>query len=64
MQPAESLPRQATVGTLIGIVEIDIVGVDLVDRCASPLRVIFTKDVLTVPFQQCRNAVRQNCLLL
>ena len=48
----------ATVDTLAGVVENDILGVDLVDRCASALRVAFTKDVPKVPFQQSRNAVR------
>jgi hypothetical protein len=54
----------ATVDTLARIIENDIFGVDLVDRCASALRVAFTKDVLKVPFQQGRNAVRHICLLL
>jgi len=33
----------ATVDTLAGIVENDIIGVELVDRCASPLRVFSPK---------------------
>src|ERR1700722_18826295 len=49
-----------TVDTLAGIIENDILGVDLVDRCASPLRVVFTEDVPKVPYKQGRNAVRHN----
>src|SRR6202051_524641 len=54
----------ATVDTLAGIIENDIFGVDLVHRCASALRVVFTKDVLKIPYQQGRNAVRHMRLLL
>jgi len=53
----------ATVDIPAGIIENDIFGVDLVDRCASALRVIFTEDVLKVPRQQGRNAVRHICPL-
>jgi hypothetical protein len=42
----------ATVDTLAGIVENDIFGVEVVNRCASPLRVDFTEDVLKVPCEQ------------
>ena len=42
----------ATVDTLAGIIENDIFGVYLVDRCASALRVAFTKDVLKVRFSK------------
>src|SRR5580658_6465540 len=54
----------ATVDTLAGIVENDIFGVELVHRCASPLRVVFTEDVPKVPNKQGRNAGRHICLLL
>ena len=54
----------ATVDTLAGIVENDIFGVELVDRCASPHRVVFTEDVPKVPNKQDRNAVRHTCLPL
>jgi hypothetical protein len=40
----------ATVGTLAGIIENDIFGVELVDRCASALRVVFTEDIPKVPY--------------
>src|SRR5438876_10137297 len=51
----------ATVDTLAGIVENDIFGVEFVDRCASPLRVFFTEDVVKIAGQQGRYAVGHGC---
>src|SRR6476646_6474071 len=53
--PIDLVP--ATVDTLAGIVENDIFGVDLVDRCASPLRVVLTEDVVKIAGQQSRYAI-------
>src|SRR5258705_13880803 len=51
----------ATVDTLAGIVENDIFGVEFVDRCASPLRIVFTEDVVKIAGQQGRYAVGHGC---
>src|SRR6266446_7720750 len=51
----------ATVDTLAGIVENDVFGVEFVDRCASPLRIVFTEDVVKIAGQQGRYAVGHGC---